>query len=504
VKKYLLLSFLVVAFFALSIGNANAVWKIGGTGPFLNYPFYIEGAADGVSFKTFAVVNNTDSNSDIDIVAAIHYVVSDNDASGTIGFPDLGCQGDPACPYVVNSEFTLRDTHLTKTESMIFTPGTSNPALGPEVTIWSDAAFAIGWVELWSYDPRPYVDGNVLPHPPLCSGKLRGEAVTLDLGHGSAWTYKAVASVWDPAGFTSDMFTISPASPTAVPPVSCAAQAATYVPPIIPAPAPNAVWDVWWKNNPSWHPTFILPTGYNHLGASYNLDLWVKAPAGGNTNNNTIIILTNPNHRKLAGSDNTCRDCTHVSVDLFNSYEQSDHKEFDVCEMRILSVLDDFSSTIANTDSFYGWGIVNENDDNISDSQAGLGCTRSYGVAAPQWIFQTQGPTNVITNPGPNNCCLAGTGAGTPNPCFPNGPQTICGLVNPADLAQGCNDCDILTGAPENRSQGILAVAYTSWQAVGGGAGLTYWGNNMFNNCGDATAWNMFGPPALTTVNNCP
>lgn len=172
--------------------------------------------------------------------------------------------------------------------------------------------------------------------------------------------------------------------------------------------------------------------------------------------------------------------------------------------MRILSVLDDFSSTIANTDSFYGWGIVNENDDNINDSQAGLGCTRSYGVAAPQWIFQTQGPTNVITNPGVNNCCLAGTGAGTPNDCFPNGPQVICGLVNPADLAQGCNDCDILTGAPDNRSQGIVAVAYTSWQAVGGGAGLTYWGNNMFNNCGDATAWNLFGPPALTTVNNCP
>jgi hypothetical protein len=135
VRKYLLLVALLIAFSAFSFGTANAVWKIGGTGPFLNYPFYIEGAADGVTFKTYAVVNNVDVNSPIDVVAAIHYVVSDNNADGHIGFEDLGCQSDPNCPYDVNSEFTLRDTHLTQTESRILIPGVSNPALGPEVSL---------------------------------------------------------------------------------------------------------------------------------------------------------------------------------------------------------------------------------------------------------------------------------------------------------------------------------------------------------------------------------
>lgn len=497
-KKYLLLSVLVIAFVALSLGTANAVWKIGGTGPFLNYPFYIEGAADGVTFKTYTVLNNVDVNNGIDVVAAIHYVVSDNNADGLIGFIDLGCQGDPTCPYDVNSEFTLRDTHLTQTESRLITPGVSNPALGPEVTVWASSAFTIGWMEIWSYDTRPYLNGAVLPHPPLCSGRLRGEGITIDLSHSSAWSYKAVASVWDPTGATSDMWSVPPASPIAAP-ASCSVQAVGYLPPV--AAAANAVWDVYWKNNPSWHPTFILPTGYNHLASNYNLDLWVKSPPGGNTDNNTIMILTNPNHRKLAGSSNICRDCTHVSVDIFNSLEESDHKEFNLCEMRVLSILDDFSSTIAHGDTFYGWGNVTESDDNTNDTHGGAGCANTMYLT-PQWLFPVAGPTNVASN-GPNSCCFAGTGGITGIACLPTGPQTICGLINPADLSQGCKSCDVLNGAPNNRSQGFLAVAYTSWAGVGQ-AGLTYWGNNLFNNCGDATPWNLFGPPAVTAVNNCP
>jgi hypothetical protein len=238
VRKYLILSALLVVFLAFSFGTANAVWKIGGTGPFLNYPFYIEGAVDGVSFKTYAVLNNVDLNNAVDVVAAIHYVVSDNDGDLAITMADLGCQADPACPYVVDSEFQLRDTHLTETESRIIVPGVTNPSLGPEVTVWSNSAFTVGWMEIWGY----YAGVNQ-PFPPDCLARLRGEAITVDLGHSSAWTYKAVASVTDPNGATSDMWSVT--APTVGPapggiPSSCPVAEATFLPPR-PNPAPPAL-----------------------------------------------------------------------------------------------------------------------------------------------------------------------------------------------------------------------------------------------------------------------
>jgi hypothetical protein len=505
-KRSLLIIVVMLSVFLIGIGSANAVWKIGGTGPFLNYPFYIDGAADGVTFKTYAVLNNTDAAAGVDVVAAIHYVTSNGDGDATAGlFGDLHFDD-------VQSEFDLRDTHLTATESRILIPGITNPGLGPEVTVWADSRFKTGWMELWSYRAGHYLGAPgtaVLPHPPTCSGKLRGEAVTVDLSHSSAWTYKAVASVPDPQGLTSDMWTVIGAPTNA--PVACSVEAPLLTPPVANWGA-NPNWDVYWKTNPSWHSTFILPTGYNRLGSAYNLDLWVKSPGGTNPNNNTIVILTNPNNRKLAGSTNTCRDCTHVSMDIYNSLEESDHSEFELCEMRTISILDDFSSTIAHDNSFYGWGVINEVDNNVNDEQNGNGCALT---PYPQWLFPIAGPTNpVFPIVSTQFCCHVGTGGTTGIPCLPDGPQTICGLVNPADLSQGCNACDIsitplATPAPPstlfgaNHSQGLLAVAYTSWEGVGI-SGLTYWGNNLFNNCGDATPWNLYGGPGVTTINNCP
>jgi len=449
VKKYLLLSVLVIAFFALSLGTANAVWKIGGTGPFLNYPFYVEGAADGVNFKTYLVVNNTDISESAEIVSLIHYVISDNNADGFITMLDLGCNNDPNCPWIVDSEETLRDFHLTPTESRIIVPGITNPALGPEVLIWSSSQFQVGWVELWAYSA-----GSSPPKHVDCDGVLRGEGITIDLASSSAWSYKAVASVQDH-------------------PNDGLVRTSVVAPECIDTGNPDG-FDVWWKEEPlTWNNQFELPTGYNHLASSYNLDLWVKSPAGGTPQNNTIMILTNPNHRKLAGSTNTCRDCTHVSVNLYNAAEESDHKEFDLCEMRVLSIRNDFSSTIVHGDIFYGWGTVAENDSNINDTIDGYGCTDG------QWTYPIRGTGDTIDFA--NNTCCSNNGS-TPEcvATMGTGPQAICGLLNVNDLSKGCLPCDV-------DNDGFLAVSYTSWK--GSGPALTYWGNNLFNDCGDAAGW---------------
>jgi hypothetical protein len=482
-KRSLLIIVVMLSVFLIGIGSANAVWRIGGTGPFLNYPFYIDGAADGVNFKTFLVVNNMDHGLGVPFVAAVHYVTSDGNGDTNVGrFDDLAYDD-------VTSEFVLHDDSLTPQESRIFIPGTSNPALGSEVEPFQSSAFNVGWVEMWAYDASPLI---ALPHPPSCFGRLRGEAITVDLQFGSAWTYKAVASILDPNGATSDMWSVAAPTNTSVPQACISGN----------------TWDVWWKTNPSWDSQFLVPTGYNRLASKYDLDLWVKAPPGGDTDNNTILIMTNPNNRKKANSDNTCRDCTSVTIHTFDANEVSQPLQVGLCEMRTVSIRDDFPPTLAYGDVFYGFAELLESDDNIDDTQAGNGCSKNY-PGFTQWLFPTPGPTSPNI-PGANLhgvCCHAGTGAGNAgSPCLPDGPQSICGLINSGDLSQGCKACDILDNTVLNRSQGFLAVAYTAWRGTPGG--LTYWGNNLFNNCGDATAWNLFGGAVqqglISLVNDCP
>jgi len=301
----------------------------------------------------------------------------------------------------------------------------------------------------------------------------------MDLVNRSAWSYKAVASVTDVNGVTSDMHSVTVAGAD----VSCS----TLLAPAAPPEAPDVFW------NTAWTGSHILPTGYSRLATSYNLDLWVKAPDG-NPNNNTVIILTNPNHRQQGSSSNICRDCTFISFDLFNAQEDDRHPRFDLCEMRLISVLDDVDPGIVHDAVFYGWGVLSEFDTNTNDTQSGGHCL--VAAPGPQWTYPTQGP-NLAT------CCAALTGIGGIG-CNPTGPQLVCGLLNPLDITQGCRACDVSTALLNpTGSRGFLATAYTSWQAGAAGTPLTFWGNNLFNNCGDATNWQSFGGP-ISPVNACP
>jgi hypothetical protein len=459
VKKYLLLSVLVIAFFALSLGTANAVWKIGGTGPFLNYPFYMEGAYDSVTFKTYLVVNNTSQFESPEIIALVHYVTSDTNLDGVIDLSDLKSDN-------VNSEFKIHTISLTQKESKIFVPGTTSPpppGLGPAVTIWPDSSYKVGWVEMWGIDTE-----SSTPLPLECDTFIRGEGITLDLGSASAWTYKAVASVTDPNGMTSDA--IGDCQQTG-----------------------NNERDVVFDDD--WLVTYEVPTQYNHLASAYNLDLWVRSPNNPNSPNNTIVILTNPNHRKQAGSNNTCRDCTIVNFDFYAADEDDAHPSFPLCEMRVVSIKDvpEVAGLLDPPSVFYGWAELIESDSNNNDSQAGEGC---------HWGFELDSDCGYIDPVKPHFCCdptetpitlcIAGC-IGVPaciascltnsNNACPNSPDE-----------NNCKSCDL-------DNDGFLAVAFTSWQGMGGGVGITYWGNNLFNNCGDATGWDDFASPYDT---GCP
>ncbi len=428
-KKYLLLSVLVIAFFALSLGTANAVWKIGGSGPFLAYPFYVEGAFDAASFKTYLVVNNTDPAINVNIAAAVHFVTSDNDGDTVISVEDLKYD-------TVDSEFKIHSFPLTPRESQLLTVGTTAPlGLGSEVLVWTDPVYTVGWIEMWAYDSTV-----APPFPVMCYHTvqdrfyqgIRGEGITIDLAHSSAWSYKAVASVTDPNGNTSS----------------------------VDSAACNGIAggdDVAWMSN--WHGTWQIPVKYDFLASAYNVDLWVRSPGDppATPDNNTNIILVNPNHRMLSGSPNICRDCTQVGLDLFNAAEEDRHPPYALCEMRIISIVEEpLLNGFLHGPVFYGWGELHEFDNNIHDSAAGAGCP-----PAPLGHYHNAicGPLDPLLPVDPT--CNGGA--------FPWG---------------NCRACDL-------DQDGFLAVAFTSWRGIGI-AGLTYWGNNLFNNCGDAAGWNDY------------
>lgn len=432
-KKYLLLSVLVIAFFALSIGTANAVWKIGGTGPFLNYPFYVHGDFDAVSFRTYLVVDNTDPVLNVNIASAVHFVTSDNDGDLAVTVEDLKYD-------TVNSEFKIHSFPLTPRESQIITPGNvAVVGLGTEVLVWTDPAYRVGWVEMWAYNtnmPPPFAVLCNVPALGRTYQGIRGEGITIDLNHSSAWSYKAVASVTDPNNVTSSVS----AAECGVGPGS----------------------DVAWMNN--WHGTWQLPIKYDFLASSYNLDLWVRSPGSppATPENNTNIIMINPNHRMLNGSPNICRDCTQVGIDLYNAAEEDRHPPYALCEMRIVSIVEEpLLDGFLHDAVFYGWGELHEFDNNINDTRAGAGCP-----PAP-------------LGPYPNAIC------GPVDPLWPVDPNCI---ANPIPNGN-CRSCDL-------DNDGFLATAFTAWKGVGL-AGLTYWGNNLFNHCGDATGWNDFAAVPL-------